>query len=67
MSVEEALDLCDSILGDIPLLPAKAAAFASSVEENVEGIKATIERLGYVTERQEQALNNMADGVRKWL
>lgn len=69
MNVEQAIDLCESILSDLEQLSDVEAAeeFSDSVAEKVNGIKETIERRQDVTANQERALNNMNEGVQRWL
>lgn len=67
MDFEEAIELCNSILEDIPDLPEIATEFSEGVEETVLGIKGNIERTNMVTAGQEKALGNMRAAVDKWL
>lgn len=69
MNVQQAVDLCESILSDLEQLSDVEAAeeFSDSVTEKVKGIQETIERRQDVTANQERALNNMNEGVQRWL
>jgi hypothetical protein len=64
---EEALALCDeieSLAGDVP---EAGETFAGSVCERTADIRATIERTGRVSPGQLSALENMRDGLSRWI
>ncbi len=63
----DALDLCEEILGKLDDLPDEAEEFASSVGEKTESIQNYIERYGRVSPKQKTALENMLEGVDRWL
>ena len=65
--VNRALQQCDGILGKIDDLPMEGMEFGESVAEKVSGISETIERTRRVTDAQARALDNMEDGVDRWL
>ena len=68
-AILEANKICRQILSDIDELPDNdsAAQFGESISEKVLGIQSTIERTGGVTEGQITALENMYNGVQKWM
>lgn len=66
MSVDEALALCDELLGKIEDLPSRAADFAESVEEKIKSIREWIEEHDDVTDNQVRALENMGAGIDRW-
>lgn len=63
----DAIDLCDEILSKLDDLPDEAEDFGLSVGQKAESIKVYIERNGYVTAKQKTALENMLEGVDRWL
>lgn len=63
---EAALDEIDEALADVGNIPPAGADFAASVEEKLQSIREWIETNQHVTEAQETAIGNMADGIRKW-
>lgn len=67
LNSEDGLDLCNTILELLDDLPEKAEDFAESVRIKVLGIHQCIEDFDNVTLGQSQALENMLEGVKKWL
>lgn len=69
--VSEALTLVQKIEDTIDGLPDRVqdrgADFFESVREKAGSIAETIEERGEVTEAQQAALENMLEGVRKWV
>lgn len=61
--VDEINDLIEEYDGDSE----DARDFFDSVSEKADGILQTIENRGRVTDNQAAALENMLDGVRKWI
>jgi len=66
-SLQETLDLCDTIIGKCEEVPENGEDFAQSVEEKTRDIKATIESSRRVMDGQKTALDNMLSGVERWL
>ena len=66
-SWEEALDACDDVLELCEELPDRAHDFGVSISEKVQGMKEWIEAEEHVTDRMEEALENMKTGVEKWM
>lgn len=64
---EDALRLCDEILSNIDLLPDRAQEFGESVGDKIRSISATIEEMEHVTSNQWNAIQNMGNGVKRWL
>lgn len=54
------------VLSDLDELPERAEDFAESVREKIEDMRSWVEERERVTQRQEDALANMAEGVRRW-
>lgn len=67
MDVEDGIILCEDLLERIDELPERAEVFTESVRETVSGIMLTIESKNVVTPNQIRALENIADGVNRWL
>ena len=68
MELEEALDMCDTIISEAEDIEAEAGfEYRDSVIEKAEDIRATIEEYQNVTTGQCDALENMLQGVRKWI
>lgn len=65
--VSEALDIADECMSMIDDLPTRGQEFGESVCERVRGIVETIEESGRVTEKQREALENMRDGLSRWM
>ena len=65
--IEEAIALAKSILEDIEELPEVAEDFAASVGEKAASIIEWIEEHDHVTDGQIMALENMRDGIDRWL
>lgn len=65
--VQSALDQCDEILGMVEDMPDAGMEYGESVAETVSGIQETIEKFDRVTDAQQRALDNLQDGVERWL
>lgn len=65
--VAAALEQCERIIEACEDLPERAEDFGMGVMEQTEGIQATIEETKRVTEKQQEALENMEAGVNRWL
>lgn len=66
-NAEAAIAQGENIIGMCEEVPERGEDFAMSVSEKVSDIIASIEDRGYVTEGQQDALDNMEEGVAKWL
>ena len=66
MTVKEALGLIEDTIDDAERIPPIGADFAESVTAKLADIAATIEASENVTEGQETAIQNMAEGGSKW-
>jgi hypothetical protein len=64
---ESAIEDCDSILSQCDEIPERGEEFADSIREKVGSIRDWIEENKTVTPAQLQALENMADGVGRWI
>tara|TARA_Y100000310_G_scaffold117187_1_gene115936 strand:- start:534 stop:1004 length:471 start_codon:yes stop_codon:yes gene_type:complete len=64
---EDAYNQCDSILSLIDDIPEAGWDFGDSVKEKVDGIQSTIVLNNWVTDAQQEALDNMQAGVERWL
>lgn len=64
---EEAAEQCDRILDLCEELPSRAEDFGLSIIDKVESIRDWIAANKHVTDAQQQALDNMEAGVRRWL
>lgn len=72
MDADDAIELCDEILGMIEDDIDEEAYdrgfdFFSSVEEKVESMKIWIEENDKVTPKMVKALEGMRDGVARWI
>jgi len=67
VDTEEALDHCEEILRLVDAIPTAGQAFADSVAEKAEAIKAWVIEHEDVTEDQLTALRNMREGVERWV
>jgi hypothetical protein len=67
--VKRALEQCDEIIEGIEELPDRAYVEwePHSVRETVEGIRKTISEREFVSEGQQEALNNIQSAVEAWL
>jgi len=65
--VDQAMATGNDILKSIPEVPEEGQDFAYSVEEKVLGIMEWITENKRVTELQEIALENMSNGIAKWI
>lgn len=65
--VTEALEQCERIFEKCEEMPDRGYEFADSVREKVESMESTIEKSGYVTPGQKEALDNMESGLDRWL
>ena len=59
--IDEALAVLDEINDE------KAQGFVESVEKKLNGIRSWIDTNERVTDKQQQAVENMLAGARKWL
>lgn len=68
---EDASAQCDRIVDMIDELDSrtldKAADFFESVRGKVSAMQETIDRMKQISPKQRQALDNMEDGVSKWV
>lgn len=64
---EGCIGAIDAALSDLAGLPEAAADFSGSVEEKLESIRAWVEEHEHVTEAQETAVANMANGIQGWM
>lgn len=64
---EDCIGDIDEALSNLSGLPEAAADFAASVEEKLTSIREWVEDNEHVTEAQEDAVDNMAAGIRKWM
>lgn len=67
LTPEYAYELCDEIESLAEDVPERAEVFAESVCETAASIRETIEQRESVTEKQINALENIRDGLRKWV
>lgn len=67
LTPEYAYEVCDEIESLADDVPERAEDFAESVCETSAGIRETIEQRDSVTEKQITALENIRDGLRKWV
>lgn len=65
--IDEALSLIDDIQAMADDVPERGADFAESVRDKAASIGESIERDGRVTANQIHALENMRDGLERWL
>ena len=63
----EIIEFCDRILESVEELPERAAEFAESVTEKVGSIKSFALAHDRVSSAQENALENMNEGVQRWI
>lgn len=63
----EALELCDEIESLADQVPERGEDFARSVLDRMSDIRATIEERNTATSGQIQALENMRDGLSRWI
>lgn len=67
LAAEEAIEQCDNILELIEELPDRAEDFGDSIRTKVESMREWIVEHDHVTEAQQQSLDNMENGVLRWL
>lgn len=65
--LEEAEELINEILEDLPELPDKASDFADSSESIVNSISEWVEKKEFITDKQLIALRNIHSGIQRWL
>lgn len=65
--LQEAIELCDEIESLADEVPEAGEDFATSVSERTAGIRETIEENNYATPGQLSALENMRDGLARWI
>lgn len=58
---------CRGILLDVEELPERAEEFAASVTEKITSMQTFAEINQHVTDKQREAAENMAAGVKRWL
>ncbi len=58
---------CSDLIAMASEISGEGCGFAESVIEKVQGISETVGRLGRVTPKQRQAVENMQAGVERWL
>lgn len=63
----EACEQCDRIIELCGDLPDEAEEFSESVVEKCKSMRDWIEENGRVTDRQQEALDNMEAGANRWL
>ena len=63
----KVLEEIESALASAQLIPAEGYNFAASVTEKLESIQEWVESKHHVTEAQERAVANMANGIQRWL
>lgn len=66
-AVRAALEITDEIMSMADEVPSAGQGFANSVCHKAESIGNTIEKTGVVTDAQMTALQNMREGLLKWL
>ena len=64
---EECVDDIDAALDAVEGIPERGAEFAASVGAKLQDIKEWIEEKHHVTDAQETAVANMANGIQRWL
>lgn len=65
--VETATDLIEQIESIVEDLPEEAEDFGMSVAETASDISKYIDERGTVTKKQLTALENMLDGLQRWI
>lgn len=66
-SYDEAIELCDEIESLASEVPERGQDFASSVCEKAASIRESVEEHETATATQIQALENMRDGLSRWI
>lgn len=66
-SAEQAFELCDEIESLADDVPSRGQDFADSVLEKAADIRASVEQLGRASDGQISALENMRDGLSRWI
>jgi hypothetical protein len=64
---EDFVVRAEGLVDSLEDLPDRAEDFADGVRDTAEGMIETARENKHVTERMESALNNMQDGVARWL
>lgn len=67
MDWQNFVDQCENVLQDIDDIPERGEDFAESVREKVEGMMYSAKDRQSVTDNMADALENIADGVSRWL
>ncbi len=67
MEHTEAIEEIDKVLELCEELPERAETFREGVEEKLNGMRDWIEENKHCTDPQATAIENIGDGVRKWL
>lgn len=66
-AADEALEICDEIDSLMDDVPSRAEDFALSVADKVADIRATVVERKHATAGQIAALENMRDGLARWV
>lgn len=61
------LEECAELVGMLGDIDGKGAEWAESATDTVVDISKTVENTGRVTERQDQAIQNIRRGAERWL
>lgn len=64
--IDSVVAMIDEIEADYEHIWERQDGFLASVRTRLKDFKKTIERMQTVSERQAQAIENMANGARKW-
>lgn len=65
--VQEFIEKCEQALLDATEVPEAGEEFAASVSDKIERMKKWAEERNHVTEKQQEALENMCGGIARWL
>ena len=66
-SVQQAEEIIEEINELVEQVPSRASDFAESVQERAHDIGESVREAGRATPNQLNALENMADGLRRWI
>jgi len=66
-SYDEAIELCDEIESLADAVPERGEEFADSVRTRADDIRESVEQMKRATEGQITALENMRDGLARWI
>lgn len=64
---EQYAEKITTYLEKIDALPEQAEDFANSVQEKLQSILEWVEKNEVITDRQQDAVNNICDGIDRWL